>query len=60
MDSITTYFRGVIQELKKVKWPTQTTAYVLTALVIALTLLIGAYLGLVDQLTSYLFDKFVV
>lgn len=41
-------FEGVVSELKKVSWPSRKEALQLTALVVILSLLIGAYIGGLD------------
>lgn len=42
------YFSEVMQELPKVTWPTRAQTIEMTILVIGVSLVIGAYLGLVD------------
>lgn len=43
-----TFLKEVIEELKKVTWPTQQEVVRLTVLVVAVSLLVGAYIGGID------------
>ncbi len=49
------YISETIGELRKVTWPTRREATNLTAIVLAVTLAVGLYLGLAD----YLFSRFI-
>ncbi len=60
MEAAIQYLKGVWNELDKVNWPSQRETGYLTALVILLSLLIAAYLGLFDQIFTRLFDQFFV
>lgn len=42
----------LIEELKKVSWPTRRETIRLTTVVIAITLIIGAYIGIIDVLLA--------
>lgn len=42
----------IIEELKKVSWPTRKETIRLTTVVIAITLIIGAYIGIIDVLLA--------
>ncbi|MEK7544334.1 MAG: preprotein translocase subunit SecE [Patescibacteria group bacterium] len=42
------FIREVITELKKVTWPTRAEVIKLTAVVIALSLIVGAFIGILD------------
>ncbi|MBI3343059.1 preprotein translocase subunit SecE [Candidatus Gottesmanbacteria bacterium] len=42
------FVREVIAELKKVTWPTKAEVIKLTAVVIALSVIVGAYIGILD------------
>ena len=55
MVSPTQYFREVIQELKKVSWPSRIQTQEKTLVVLATSLVIGLYLGLAD----YIFQQIV-
>ena len=48
MSRIVTFFRDVHLELKRVTWPNKEQIISATTVVIVATLLISAYLGLVD------------
>lgn len=43
---------SVFQELKKVEWPTRKETIRLTTIVIVISLLIGAYIGIIDTLLT--------
>lgn len=42
------FIREVIAELKKVTWPTRAEVIKLTAVVIALSVIVGAFIGVLD------------
>lgn len=42
------FIREVIAELKKVTWPTRAEVIKLTAVVIALSFIVGAFIGILD------------
>jgi preprotein translocase subunit SecE len=42
----------LIDELKKVTWPTRTETIRLTAIVIGISLIIGLYIGIIDSLLA--------
>lgn len=48
----TTLANSVIEELKKVQWPTREETIRLTSIVIVISLLIGAYIGIIDFLLA--------
>jgi preprotein translocase subunit SecE len=50
MKQVLQYFREVVQELRKVSWPTREQTYTLTAVVIAVTLIAALYIGGLDFL----------
>ncbi len=56
-----TFVQEVIEELKKVTWPTQAETIKLTATVIVISLAVGAFIGGLDilfvNITSLLFRK---
>ena len=41
---------GIVEELKKVSWPTKNETTRLTIVVIAVSLIIGLYIGIIDIL----------
>ena len=59
MKQVLQYFREVMQELRKVSWPTKTQTYNLTALVIAVTLIAALYIGGLDLLFQRLMSMIV-
>lgn len=48
------------QELKQVQWPTRREAVYLTWIVIAISLILAAFLGGLDYLFSYVLQAFVI
>ena len=50
MKQVLQYFREVLQELRKVSWPTREQTYALTTVVIAVTLIAALYIGGLDFL----------
>ena len=52
MSRVITFFRDVNLELKRVTWPNKEQIISATAVVIVATLIISAYLGLVDALLA--------
>ena len=47
-NAVTRYFRETTGELRKVSWPTRREALQLSAIVIAVMVVMGIYLSLVD------------
>lgn len=45
-----TFFREVLSELKKVTWPTRQETLKLTAVVIAISVIVGLFIGGLDAL----------
>ena len=58
-NSITEYFRQTRAELRKVTWPTRRETLRLTGIVLAVTAVMAAFLGLVDYLLTLLFALFI-
>jgi preprotein translocase subunit SecE len=54
-NAVQRYFNETVGELRKVTWPTRREATNLTLIVLAVTLVVGIYLGLADTLFSRLF-----
>lgn len=48
----TQFGSGVIEELKKVTWPTKEETIRLTIIVIGISLIIGIYIGIIDVLLT--------
>ncbi|OGJ15612.1 MAG: preprotein translocase subunit SecE [Candidatus Pacebacteria bacterium RIFCSPHIGHO2_01_FULL_46_16] len=47
---LTTYLREVVREIKQVTWPTRQQTIDKTLLVIAVSVIVSLYLGIVDAL----------
>lgn len=41
-------FRGIAEEIKKVEWPSRKDALHLTTVVVIISILVGAYTGILD------------
>ncbi|RLC46777.1 MAG: preprotein translocase subunit SecE [Candidatus Coatesbacteria bacterium] len=54
MNRLITFFRDVRLELKRVTWPNKDQIMSATIVVIVATLILSAYLGVVDRLFSLL------
>jgi preprotein translocase subunit SecE len=50
--SITTFFQESRAELRKVTWPTRQEAMNLTIAVVAMTVFIAAFLGIIDEVLT--------
>ncbi len=57
MGSVLTFVREARAELKKVTWPGKQQVWYSTIVVIVFTLLVSAYLGLVDLLLTGIFSR---
>ena len=55
------FFREVVTELKKVTWPTRAETIKLTAVVIAISVIVGLFIGALDitflRVTSLIFNR---
>lgn len=60
MNSLITYFKETRAELDHITWPTQRQTLIFTVLVIALSVLIGVYLGLLDFGFTWLLNTYVI
>lgn len=49
-------FGGLVAELKKVSWPTRQETFRLTVIVLLISLIIGAYVGIIDILLAKLLE----
>ncbi len=49
-------FDNIVQEIKKVEWPTRKEALHLTLVVVILSLIIGIYVGVLDVAFAKLFE----
>lgn len=59
MDKVLDYVRESRAELKKVAWPTKQQLWYSTLIVIVVTTIASAYLGLVDLVLTGVFSKFI-
>lgn len=48
----TQFANGIVEELKKVTWPTREQTTRLTIIVIGISLIIGVYVGIIDVLLT--------
>jgi preprotein translocase subunit SecE len=48
----TQFGSGIVEELKKVTWPTKEQTIRLTVIVIGISLIIGIYIGIIDVLLT--------
>ena len=59
MEKVLDYIREPKAELNKVTWPTKQQLWYSTLVVVIVTLIASAYLGLVDLLLTGLFSKII-
>jgi len=59
MSRLGNYFRDTAAEMKHVSWPTQTQAFIYTALVIGISGLVAVFLGAFDYVFTQLLNKIV-
>ncbi len=59
MEKVLDYIRESRAELKKVTWPTKQQMWYSTLVVIVVTFMVSAYLGLVDLLLTGVLSKIV-
>ena len=52
MNSLATYFRDSLEELRQVRWPTQQQAIRLTVIVIGFIIVASIFFGIVDGIFS--------
>ncbi|GAB1399473.1 preprotein translocase subunit SecE [Aminivibrio sp.] len=57
MGNVLTFVREARAELKKVTWPGKRQVWYSTLVVIAFTLFVSAYLGLVDMVLTGVFSR---
>jgi len=58
-NQIVRYFKQTRAELKKVTWPTRDEAIRLTGIVLAVTIVMAVFLGLLDYLLTTVFALFI-
>lgn len=56
MSRIGNYFKDTAAEMKHVSWPTQTQAFVYTALVIGVSILVSLFLGAFDYIFTQILN----
>lgn len=54
------YLKNTKSEMKHVSWPTRKQAISYALIVVLISVLISAYLGVFDALFAYLIEKFVL
>ena len=59
MNSVATFFKGVISEAKKTTWLSPTEAFGHTLIVVILSLAVGFYLGLFDGIFSKILQALI-
>lgn len=59
MEKVLGYIRESRAELRKVTWPTKQQLWYSTIVVIAVTFMVSAYLGLVDLLLTGVFSRII-
>ncbi|MFZ2593682.1 MAG: preprotein translocase subunit SecE [Minisyncoccia bacterium] len=60
MNGLIQYFKETRAELDHVTWPTQRQTVIYTTLVIALSLIIGVYLSVLDYGLTFGLDRFII
>ncbi len=60
MSRLVNYLKDTRGELSHVSWPTRRQAIVFTAIVVAVSIVVAAYLGLFDYVLSLIIQKFVL
>jgi preprotein translocase subunit SecE len=53
---LTAWYRGVVAELRKVTWPTREETIKLSTLVIAISVVVGLFLGTADAIFARLIE----
>lgn len=59
MEKVLDYIRESRAELRKVTWPSKRQVWYSTLVVIAVTFMVSAYLGLVDLILTGIFSKII-
>jgi len=57
---VANFFSDVREEIKKISWPTSKQTINTTLLVVAATIIVGIYVGLIDYLLTFLLEKFLI
>ncbi|MEK7067536.1 MAG: preprotein translocase subunit SecE [Patescibacteria group bacterium] len=56
-NKISAYIKDSIEEVKKVTWPTRRETKNYTLLVIVISLILAAYLGILDYIFNWLLER---
>ncbi len=59
LDKIMNFLREARAELKRVTWPNKKQVWISTLLVIGVTLLVSAYLGILDLIFTAFFSRVI-
>ena len=54
------FFADILGELRKVVWPTRQETISLTVMVLVVAIIVGAFLGGLDYLFSFLINHFIL
>ena len=60
MNRFINYIKDTRGEMSHVSWPTRKQAITFTAIVIAVSIIVAAYLGLFDYVLSLILQKFIL
>lgn len=60
MSKISRYFQESLEEMKKVTWPTKKETYNYTILVIVISLVVAAFLGILDYFLNLGFKELII
>ncbi len=60
MSKINRYFQESLEEMKKVTWPTKKETYNYTLLVISISLVVAAFLGILDYGFNLGFKELII
>ncbi|KKW09713.1 MAG: Preprotein translocase, SecE subunit [Parcubacteria group bacterium GW2011_GWB1_49_7] len=60
MNRFINYVKDTRGEMSHVSWPTKRQAIVFTAIVIVVSIVVAAYLGLFDYVLSLILQKFIL
>lgn len=56
MSKLANYIKGSVEEMKKVTWPTKKETENYTYLIIGISLVVAAFLGILDYIFSFGFE----
>ena len=59
-NNLVNYIKGVRVEIKHVNWPTRKQSVNFTFLIVSVTIIVAAFLGVFDILFAYLLKVFVL